>query len=134
MTEPTRRPRPAPVSRDVPVELAEDLLTSPPRACLAAGTADGPWVAPVQLRWSEGCFHVGAATHEVQPGLAGVEAVLLVDEGVHWFDLRAVYIRGRLRPVDPPPDASTTWFELEPSRQLAWDYGQLREVSDDRSD
>jgi hypothetical protein len=124
-----RRPH-RPVSRDIDVERAGDLLISPPRACLAATTIDGPWTAPVQLRWIDGRYEVGVATGWLPMTLDGVEAVLLVDEGIHWFELRAVYVRGWLRPVVAPSEPSTAWFELEPSRQVAWDYGQLREVDD----
>jgi len=62
------------------------------------------------------------------------EVVLLVDEGVHFFDLRAIYIRGRVKPAEAPngAPAGRTWFEVIPLKTVAWDYGTLREVKDER--
>jgi hypothetical protein len=59
--------------------------------------------------------------------------VLLVDEGVYFFDLCAVYVRGHAQPAEPPigAHAGHTWFELIPLKTVAWDYGTLREVTDE---
>lgn len=61
------------------------------------------------------------------------EVVLLVNEGVQFFDLRAIYIRGRVKSVEAPNDAPAgrTWFEVIPIKTVAWDYGTLREVTDE---
>ncbi|MBE3560087.1 MAG: hypothetical protein IMW89_12805 [Ktedonobacteraceae bacterium] len=58
---------------------------------------------------------------------------MLVDEGIYFFDLRAIYIRGHAKPVEAPGDASAghTWFELVPLKTVAWDYGTMREVKDE---
>ena len=59
--------------------------------------------------------------------------VLLIDEGLHFFDLRAMYIRGRVERVDVReglPEAFS-WFAVEPTRTVAWDYGRMREVDDE---
>jgi hypothetical protein len=61
----------------------------------------------------------------------GQEVVLLVDEGIYFFDLRACYIRGQL--VTSEQQTSTTevaWYELLPLKTVAWDYGELHEVRD----
>lgn len=57
----------------------------------------------------------------------------LFDEGVQFFDLRAIYIRGRVKSVEAPNDAPAgrTWFEVIPIKTVAWDYGTLREVTDE---
>ncbi len=59
------------------------------------------------------------------------EVVLLVDEGVHYFDLRAIYIRGHARPAEAPLEAAAgqAWFEVVPLKTVAWDYGLMREVA-----
>jgi Pyridoxamine 5'-phosphate oxidase len=121
------------VTRNVDLEAARDLLERVPRACLAVAGEDGPQALPVMLAWQDGRYL--AAIPEDVPGgpSAGQEAVLLVDEGVHFFDLRAVYIRGRVETVEAPEGAPSgrSWFELLRGKAIAWDYGKLREVSDE---
>jgi hypothetical protein len=78
----------------------------------------------------------GRSVHEAghQPG-SGQEVVLLIDEGVHFFDLRALYIRGQVKPAEEPREASVadcTWVEVAPLKTVAWDYGMMREVRDER--
>ena len=65
-------------------------------------------------------------------GSAGT-VVLLVDDGVQFFDLRAVYIRGHTRPAPATTDLTPelSWWEVRPSRVVAWDYARMREVQDD---
>jgi hypothetical protein len=59
---------------------------------------------------------------------SGTEAVLLIDEGTLYFDLRAIYVRGLVTATAPPPGAPAghRWFEVAPETAVAWDYGQLR--------
>ena len=124
------------VTRNIDPVSARDLLQRAPRACIAFAQTDGPQAQPVALVWREDRCLVGvpaAARH--QPG-PGQEVVLLVDEGIHFFDLRAIYIRGNVQPTDAPetePDAQAgrTWFEVLPLKTVAWDYGTLHEVSDE---
>jgi nitroimidazol reductase NimA-like FMN-containing flavoprotein (pyridoxamine 5'-phosphate oxidase superfamily) len=121
------------VSRDVDLTEVDDLLERVPRACLAFAGEDGPEAIPVELVWRDGRYLAGSsATSRARPSV-GQECVVLVDEGVHWFDLRAVYVRGRAQPVPAPQWArpGRTWFEVEPTKIVAWDYGKLRAVSDD---
>ncbi len=62
----------------------------------------------------------------------GQEAVLLIDEGIYYFELRAIYIRGQLEHVEPPEmQSDRIWFELKPCKTVAWDYGTLHEVNDE---
>ena len=43
----------------------------------------------------------------------GQEIVLLVDEGIYYFDLRAIYIRGTVQPGPPPAGGvSLPWAAL----------------------
>ncbi len=118
------------VTRDIDPEDARDLLERVPRACIAWAGDDGPCSQPVGLVWQNGRYLVGFFENADSRPNPGEEVVLLVDEGVHFFDLRAIYIRGRLKPAKAPGGASDgrTWFEVEPIKTVAWDYGMLREV------
>jgi hypothetical protein len=118
------------VTRDIdPVE-AQDLLRRVPRASLAFASDHGPHAQPIAFVWRDGRYLAGIpAAANLQPTV-DQEVVLLVDEGVHFFDLRAIYIRGRVRRAEAPTDASPgrTWFEVIPLKIVAWDYGTLHEV------
>ena len=122
------------VTRDVDLESVRDLLERVPRACLSFASDHGPQLQPVGLQWLENRYLVSISGEtEVQP-FPGQEVVLLVDEGIYYFALRAIYIRGQLNPTEAPPDAppGRMWFEVVPIKTVAWDYGTLREVQDDR--
>jgi len=88
---------------------------------------------PVAARFVDGRYLVGVDSNARQRPVPGEEVILLVDEGAYFFDLRAIYVRGRVQPVERPeglPDR-LRWFEVEPTRKAAWDYGRLREADDD---
>ena len=122
------------VTRDIDPDSALDLLERVPRACLSFASDHGPVVHPVGLRWQNRRCLV-SLSGEVKPQpLPDQEVVLLVDEGIYYFDLRAIYIRGQVNTIETPPDmpAGCTWFEVVPLKTVAWDYGMLREVQDDR--
>jgi len=57
---------------------------------------------------------------------------VLVDQGVYFFDLRAICIQGRLEPAEVPPSAPAghRGFEVVPAKAIAWDRGTLREGPD----
>ena len=118
------------ITRDIdPIE-AQDLLERVPRACLAYADDNGPYALPMAFAWRNGRYFVGlTAPIELH---ADQEVVVLIDEGVHFFDLRAIYIRGRIQPATAPLGADTNrrWFEVIPTKIVAWDYGTLREVND----
>lgn len=83
--------------------------------------------------WHDDRYLIGIPQKaEYGPG-SGQEVVLLIDEGIHFFDLRALYIRGRMAPVEAPKEVqiSCIWFELVPLKMVAWDYGTLREVKNE---
>ncbi|MCC6617265.1 MAG: hypothetical protein IT320_27570 [Anaerolineae bacterium] len=122
------------VTRDIDPESAHDLLERVPRACIAFAREEGPIAQPVALIWRDGRYQVGVPSAAARRPDAGDEVVLLVDEGRYFFDLRAIYIRGLAEPVDAPEAAPEghTWYEITPTRTVAWDYGSLREVDDDR--
>lgn len=120
------------MSRDVEVDDLADLLEEVPRACLAYTAADGPQLAPVDVERADGTYRVRVPPGPWGAPPEGAEVVLLVDDGVHWFDLRAIYVRGAvdLVPAGSGERSGTTELVLAPRRELAWDYGALREVPD----
>lgn len=120
------------ITRDIDPVDAQDLLQHPPRASLAYAGDSGPCALPIAFVWRDGRYLVGLpAPIDLQ---VDQEVVLLVDAGVRFFDLRAIYIRGRVRPIDSPAKtpADRAWFEVLPTKIAAWDYGTLREVDDGR--
>lgn len=121
------------VTRNIAPDRARDLLERAPRACIAFAGDRGPQAQPVVLLWRDNRYLVGIPDHADQRPDPGHEVVLLVDEGVYFFDLRAIYIRGQVLPVDSPAEAPAghTWIEVVPLKAVAWDYGMLREESDE---
>jgi hypothetical protein len=121
------------VTRNIDLASARDLLQRVPRACIAFADADRPLAQPVKAAWRDERFFVGIPENAPRPA-PGQEAVLLIDEGIYYYDLRAVYLRGHLQPAEAvsggPPGC--VWFEILPTRTMAWDYGMLREVDDER--
>lgn len=122
------------VTRTIDPESARDLLERVPRACISFIHEDGPQAQPAALVWRDNRYRVGLPETEKRQPNSGQEAVLLVDEGVHFYDLRAIYIRGHLRTVEAPTDAKAgyVWFEVDPILTVAWDYGTLHEGNDER--
>ncbi len=121
------------VTRNIDPDSVRDLLVRCPRACLCFACEQGPQAQPIVLVWKDGRYLAGIPPHaDWQPG-PGQEVVLLIDEGVHFFELRALYIRGRLEPAEAPKEApgGHTWVEVVPLKTIAWDYGMLREVKDE---
>ena len=103
-----------------------------PGACIAFANDAGPQAQPVLLIWRERRYFIGMSWTSGQPPQAGQEVVLLVDEGVHFFDLRALYVRGQLQAAETPTEATAgqSWFEVVPDKTVAWDYGSMHEVDD----
>jgi hypothetical protein len=120
------------VTRNITLDCARDLLERAPRACITFAGEHGPQAQPVVLLWHEPRYVIGIPVQAEQRPDSGQEVVLLIDEGVYFFDLRAIYIRGQIQPVEAPCDAPAglTWFEVVPRKTVAWDYGKLHEVSD----
>jgi hypothetical protein len=117
------------VTRNIPPSNAHDLFDRPARACLAFTTDAGPCALPVISILHAQRYFVGLPNTAPFLPAAQQEVVLLLDEGVYFFDLRALYIRGQAHPVGAPESAPVgrQWFEIVPVKRVAWDYGQLRE-------
>jgi hypothetical protein len=129
-------PQDAPAKRitlNIDAVEARELLTHPPRACVAFVGADGPQAEPVTVLFNGDGYLVGMPTMAASHLTAGDEVVLVVDDGVQFFDLRAVYVRGHVRPVHEVEGLASDpfWFEVQPTRTVAWDYAHIREVDDE---
>lgn len=129
--------RDAPAKRitlNVDVAEARDLLQRVPRACLAYVSDDGPVAEPVRVLAKGDSYLIEFPPCATGSPTNGQEAVLVIDDGVQFFDLRAVYVRGHLAPVDADNGASSDSLrlELEPTRVVAWDYSRIRETDDER--
>jgi hypothetical protein len=120
------------VSRDIDPKEAQDLLERVPRACLSYVNENGVQLQPVGLQQHDGRYLVCISGENSRQPVSGQEVVLLIDEGVYYYELRAIYIRGQLHITETPPGvaAGQMWFELNPLKIVAWDYGMLREVQD----
>lgn len=115
-----------------PVE-ARDLLERVPRACVAFARDMCPQVEPATVVFSADRYLVGIRPSAAARLSDDQEVVLLVDDGVQFFDLRAVYVRGGVAPPGQAPGlpAGFFWFEVLPTRVVAWDYARIREVDDE---
>lgn len=115
-----------------PVE-ARDLLERVPRACVAFASDEGPRAEPVDVLFKDDRYLVGMPSSAKSHVPTHDEVVLLVDEGVQFFDLRAVYVRGHVQPLAGVEglDGDFFWFEVQPTRTVAWDYARIREVDDE---
>jgi len=121
------------VTRRVRPEDLGDLLAAPPRAYLAFRRGEEVEALPVAFRLDRGRYYVAVGRRGEAAGVEPGETVkLLVDDGTWFFDLRGVWVRGRIVPAEPPPagaPASLAWYEIAPDRTVAWDYGTLRTVA-----
>ena len=109
----------------VPLGESLDLLERPARACVAFTSEGAPRIEPVRLRYEDGRYLIGIEPAAAAPD-PSTEVVLIVDDGVLFFELRAVYVRGVARPIPSSPQEQLRWIEVEPSRVSSWNYGRMR--------
>lgn len=121
------------VTRNIDLTGMRDLLERVPRACISFACDHGPQAQPIMFVWHDGRYLAGLPEEADRWPSPEQEVVLLIDEGVHYFELRAVYVRGKLTPAKPPQHAPANrmWFEVVPLKTVAWDYGRFREVQDE---
>ena len=118
------------VTRAVSPAHLQDLLERAPRASIAFKEAGGVVAAPVAFRYQAGHYWIGVPKGRASPQMQE-EVKVLVDDGCYWFQLRGLWLRGRLSPAEEAPQGTPTgldWFELAADKVVAWDYGVLREV------
>jgi hypothetical protein len=99
------------VTRDIDPDRARDLLERAPRACVCFACDHAPQALPITLVMQSGRYLAGASQGAERAPRLGQEVVLLIDEGVRFFDLRAISIRGRVAAAAAPTDAPAgrTW-------------------------
>jgi hypothetical protein len=119
------------ITRNIDPAEARDLLERVPRACVAFGH-ESPQADLVTVVFKHDRYLLGMTLSAASHPAVGDEVVLLVDEGCQFFDLRAIYVRGYVQlpsEVQGLP-GDLLWFEVQPTRTVAWDYGSIRESDD----
>lgn len=120
--------------RTAPDPLARKLAAEGARAAIALDR-DGAADPLPALHRRHGEVHWVGVAREALPAAATFErAVLVVDDGKWWFELRAVTWRGRAERADAPPfetSSDLVWLRFEPRGVIAWDYGQLHEAPEE---
>jgi hypothetical protein len=118
-------------STQVPVESLRPLLETLRRATLAYVDPEGVLHAlPVAFDWTPARSRIGIPREGRPAGLgAGAAVALCADAGFHWWELRALLVRGSLvatGAADEGPD-TIEWLEIVPRTSRAWDYDRLHE-------
>jgi hypothetical protein len=115
-----------------PLEV-RDLLERVPRACISFAGDEGPRVEPVTVLFKDDRYLVGMPSSAASHPTVDEEVVLLIDDGVQFFDLRAIYVRGHVQSLGGVKYLSSDffWFEVQPTHTVAWDYARIREVDDE---
>jgi len=115
------------VTRYVREKDLSDLAAVPPRAYVAFEGLDGLEAMPARSRIADGAYWFGLPAEDAERLPPSAQVRLLVDDGCFWFELRAITVRGVAAPIAPPwGDDALRWFEIQPERVAAWDYGRLR--------
>ncbi len=111
------------VTRNIDPGSARAGLARIPRACFYFASDHGLQAQLSVLVWQDGRYLASIPQHaDRKPGPAH-EVVLLIDEGVHCFDLRAIYIRGQIKQATVPPEvpvADCMWLEAVPLKTVTW--------------
>jgi len=120
------------ITQRVDPSALDELLEVPPRAAIAFVDDGRIESVPVDYRRRAGRHWIGVAREALPAAGVPDRAVLLIDAGRYWFELRALTLRGRLAPAAPPPGDSPerVWLELEAEHVVAWDYATLHEEAD----
>jgi hypothetical protein len=116
------------ITRDVDPTAVSDLLSAPPRATVAFAEEGEVSLLPARASCERGVHRFGVET-SAAPDLDRREVVLVRDDGPYWFQPRGISVRGTaVRSPSASGEAgdSLSWYALEPSRVLAWDYRRLR--------
>ena len=111
-----------------------DLLEKAPRACIAFNSAGTVELVPVEFRFEEGRYWIGMSGGGREPAPGSGEPVkLLIDKGMYYFDMGGIWIRGRAVVSEERPEGGSpalNWFQLDPEKLVAWDFGAMRDVED----
>ena len=122
------------ITNAVDPEKMRELLERVPRACVAFNNAGMIEVVPVEFRFQAGRYWIGMSGGGSGPSPGSDEPVkLLIDEGMYYFDMRGIWIRGRAVFSEERPEGGSpalNWFQLVPEKFVAWDFGAMREVEE----
>jgi hypothetical protein len=120
------------ITHAVDPEKMRDLLERVPRACMVFLSAGMVEIVPVEFRFQEGRYWIAISGDGSDPAPGPDEPVKLhIDEGMYYFDMRGIWIRGRALFSEERPEAGSpalTWFQLVPEKFVAWDFGAMGEV------
>ena len=120
------------ITTAVDPEKMRGLLERVPRACMAFNNAGMVEVVPVEFRFQAGRYWIGMSGGGSGASPGPDEPVkLLIDEGMYYFDMRGIWIRGRALFSEERPEGGSpavNWFQLVPEKFVAWDFGAMREV------
>jgi len=106
------------------------LIEHPPRAAIAFPRGNDVEVAPIVFQRIGGRFWIGIDRELLTDHTIPLAAVVLLDDGRYWFELRAITWRGCLvSPSKPPPTlpGDLVWFEFLVEGSVCWDYATLHE-------
>jgi hypothetical protein len=119
------------VTHAVDAERMRELLERAPRACIGFVHDGRAELVPVELRLRAGRYWIGVSPVGSDPVPGPDQPLkLLVDEGMYYFDMRGIWIRGRASFGAAPPEGGAPnlrWFQLVPEKCVAWDFGAMRE-------
>jgi len=122
------------ITNAVDPERTQGLLERMPRACVAFNNAGIVELVPVEFEFQAGRYWIGMLGGRSEPAPGPDEPVkLLIDEGMHYFDMRGIWIRGRALFGEERPEGGSpavNWFQLVPEKFVAWDFGAMREVEE----
>ncbi len=121
------------VTLNVDVTEVRDLREQVPRACVTFASDEGPQAEPVTVTFRDDRYLFGMPANAARHCTVGQEVVLVIDDGVQFFDLRAIYVRGHVQPLGRVKDLADDfcWFAIQPTRVVSWDYARMREAHDE---
>ena len=121
------------ITNAVDPERMQELLERVPRACVAFNNAGIVELVPVEFRFQAGRYWIGVSGESRSAPGPDEPVKLLIDEGMYYFDMRGIWIRGRALFSEERPEGGSpavNWFQLVPEKFVAWDFGAMREVED----
>ncbi|HME71925.1 MAG TPA: hypothetical protein VKM54_18945 [Myxococcota bacterium] len=120
------------VTQRVDPSALDALVGRPPRAAIAFTYGDSVEAVPIAFRRDGEKVWIGIDRGVPVGNGMPVPAVVMVDDGRYWFELRAITWRGHLVPAPAPPPALAAdlrWFEFLVEASVSWDYATLHEGS-----
>jgi hypothetical protein len=117
------------VTQRVDPSALDDLVARPPRAAIAFSRGDRVEAVPVAFRRDGDKIWIGIERGVPLGNEASVPAVVLVDDGRYWFELRAITWRGHLvaAPASSPLPSDLRWLELRTESNVSWAYATVHE-------